>query len=179
MSMHCTNGGSKVVRFRIIARGLFMLFMLSILTAGFKVEAVRADGLPAGAWQFVIFGDTRGDFDPAKMPPYDLSTQTGVSLDLPRIAAKIASLNPDFALHVGDLTLGDLIRTTSQMGFPGLIDIPYAQQFQAAKVALQPITDKGIPIYTVRGNHEVSCGDGIDGHPDPTLAAAYYQAFGG
>lgn len=140
-------------------------------------DAHRDSALPSPhAWRFVILGDTRGDFDPAKTPPYDVSTATGVSLQLPRIAAKIASLHPDFVLHVGDLVGGDMYQEAALL-FPGVVAIPYAQQFQAFKDAIQPITAAHIPFYPVRGNHEVSNTDGVDGHPDPALAAAYHQAF--
>jgi len=87
-------------------------------------------------------------------------------------------MNPEFVLHVGDLVVGDLYRMMAESRYPGLRDIPYAEQFQAFKDAVTPITDGNIPIYTVRGNHEVSCGDGVNGTPDPALAAAYYQARG-
>jgi hypothetical protein len=130
------------------------------------------------AWRFVVFGDTRGDFDPAKHPPYDIATATGVSPQLPRIAAKIASLHPDFVLHVGDLIGGDMYKDAAELGvFPGVVAIPYAEQFQAFKNAIRPITAAHIPFYPVRGNHEVSNTHGVDGDPDPALAAAYQQAF--
>jgi hypothetical protein len=157
----------------------FMVILLVALLAlsGCQGGQVGTPTPSANSWAFVIFGDTRGDFDPAKTPPYDLSTATGVSPVLPQIATKIASMNPEFVLHVGDLTCGDLYRVMAKT-YPGLRDIPYAEQFQAFEDAVQPITAAHIPLYTVRGNHEVSCGDGVDGKPDPTLAAAYYQAFG-
>ena len=132
----------------------------------------------AQSWKFVIFGDTRGDFDPTKTPPYDLGTATGVSPVLPQIAAKIASMKPDFVLHVGDLIMGDGYLDATEIGIPGIVAIPYAQQFAAFKTAVQPITAAHIPLYTVRGNHEVSNTEGAHGNPDPTLAAAYYQAYG-
>ena len=132
----------------------------------------------AQSWKFVIFGDTRGDYDQAKTPPYDFATATGVSLVLPQIAAKIASMNPEFVLHVGDLICGDLYNVAIEAHAPGVVAIPYDQQFGAFKTAVQPITAANIPLYTVRGNHEVSAMEGLNGNPDPTLAAAYYQAFG-
>jgi len=157
---------------------ILMVFLLTVIVTGYTNDAAQAARAPAATWSFVILGDTRGDFDPTKMPPYDITTQTGVSNDLGRISAEVALLNPDFVLHVGDLILGDLIKVTASLGFKGLPDIPFAQQYVAFKTAVKPITDKGIPIYTVRGNHEVSCGDGINGPPDPAQAAAYYQAMG-
>lgn len=129
-------------------------------------------------WSFVIFGDTRGDMDPGKTPPYDPTTATGASLVLPQIAAKIAEVNPEFILHVGDLIAGDLYDDTIAMGVKDVYPIPFSDQFKAFKEAMSPVYEAGIPIYTVRGNHEVSCSDGADGHPKPELAAAYYEAFG-
>lgn len=110
---------------------------------------------PAGSteyWTFVIFGDTRGDFDPAKEPPYNTSTATGVSLLLPQVAAKIASLKPDFVLHVGDMICGDLYEDVIAMGVPNVVPIPYADQLLASKAALSAIYSADIPIYTVRGS---------------------------
>ena len=157
---------------------LLMIIMLVIFTAVFKNESAQAAQAPIAKWSFVIFGDTRGAFDGTKNPPYDIATQTGVSVDLGRIAAEIALLNPDFVLHVGDMIHGDSLHDAISLGYTNLIDIPYATQFQAFKTAVKPITDKGISIYTVRGNHEVSESDGISRPPDPALAAAYNQAFG-
>ncbi|MCX6149555.1 MAG: metallophosphoesterase [Ignavibacteriales bacterium] len=135
---------------------------------------------PAGtdSWTFVIFGDTRGDFDPAKHPPYNASTATGVSLLLPQIATKIASLKPEFVLHVGDLVCGDLYEDVILIGVPNVIAIPYADQFLAFKDAMSPVYNANIPLYMVRGNHEVSNSYGLIRGTDPALAAAYYQAFG-
>lgn len=133
----------------------------------------------ASSWRFVIFGDTRGDFDPGKTPPCDIATATGVSLVLPQIATKIAAMKPEFVLHVGDLCAGDLYNIGIDFHqLPAGSAIPYASQFLAFKNAIRPITTAHIPFYSVRGNHEVSCGDGVNGAPDPALAAAYDQAFG-
>jgi hypothetical protein len=153
------------------------LFLSMTLASCTKDKATEPAGA-ADSWTFVILGDTRGDFDPAKNPPYDASTATGVSLLLPQIATKIASLKPDFVLHVGDLVCGDLYEDVIAMGIPHVVAIPYADQFLAAKAALSPLSDAGIPVYTVRGNHEVSCAVGATGSVQPQLAAAYYEAYG-
>ncbi len=153
-------------------------FVLGLLLASCATDKVTKPAGTADSWTFVIFGDTRGDFDPAKDPPYDASTATGVSLLLPRIATKIASLQPEFVLHVGDLICGDLYEDVIAMGIPNVFPIPFADQLRAAKDALSPIYSANIPIYTVRGNHEVSCSVGATGSVDPQLAAAYDQAFG-
>ena len=127
-------------------------------------------------WSFVIFGDTRGD-DPGSSG-YDPKTATGVSPVLADLAFKIASMHPDFVLHVGDLTSGDLYQDMKMLEPSMNIElIPYAKQFRAFKDAVRPITHAKIPLYTVRGNHEVSCLEGLD-DPDPGLAKAYKEAFG-
>ncbi len=158
------------------------IWPLAVLAISLYVCGCGQGGDPApsaSSWRFVIFGDTRGDFDPAKTPPCDISTATGVSAVLPQIAAKIASMRPEFVLHVGDLVCGDLYNIGIDFHqIPAGSAIPYASQFQAFKTAIRPITDAHIPFYSVRGNHEVSCGDGVNGTPDPALAAAYYQAYG-
>jgi hypothetical protein len=162
-----------------VSRSIWVLVALAIALC---ISGCGQDSTPApsaNSWRFVIFGDTRGDFDPSKTPPCDIATATGVSPVLPQIAAKIASLKPEFALHVGDLAAGDLYNYGVTFGqIPPGSAIPYADQFQAFKQAITPITAASIPTYYVRGNHEISCGDGIDGPPDPALAAAYQQAFG-
>jgi hypothetical protein len=147
------------------------------LTSCIKNKVTGPDGT-TDSWTFVIFGDTRGDLDPTKKPPYNVNTATGVSLLLPRIAEKIASLKPEFVLHVGDLIAGDLYEDILLLGVPDVIAIPYADQFLAFKDAMSPVNNANIPLYTVRGNHEVSNMDGSFRDPDPALAAAYYQAFG-
>ena len=114
-------------------------------------------GLARGDWSFAILGDTRG--------PHH--TTTGVSPDLHAIATKIASMNPDLVLHCGDLCNGD--DTNASFAFT------YNQQFDHWKSAMNPVTAVGIPIYTVRGNHENACGEGP---PLMDLKQAYYDACG-
>jgi hypothetical protein len=160
-------------RNRIVYSSLYLALLATILGCGGGGASESSD-----PWSFVIFGDTRGDMDPTKNPPYDASTATGVSLVLPQIAAKIADLHPDFVLHVGDLVAGDLYDDTIAMGAQDVVPIPFRQQFEAFKDAMSPVYAANIPVYTVRGNHEVSCSDGADGNPKPELAAAYYEAFG-
>ena len=115
-------------------------------------------------WSFVMLGDTRGSGD---------TTATGVSLDLPAIAQKIASLKlkPDLVMVAGDLVNGNDVPAGSPLN-------DYALQFDNWKAAMQPVfnysTNTGIPIYTVRGNHENMCSEGA---PIPALKQAYYDAF--
>ena len=117
--------------------------------------AVQAD------WSFVMLGDTRGE---------ESKTTTGVSRELNAIAQKIASLNPDLVMVAGDLCNGD--------DLPVDTTLTYADQFANWKTAMQPVfnysTGTGIPIYTVRGNHENNCGEGA---PIAALKQAYADAF--
>ena len=132
---------------------------------GFSMWVI-ASFLPAAAlhadWSFVMLGDTRGTRD---------TTTTGVSLDLPSIAQKIASLNPSLVMVAGDLVNGNDVPATSSLN-------NYALQFDNWKAAMQPVynytTNTGIPIYTVRGNHENMCSEGA---PIPALKQDYYDAF--
>ena len=118
--------------------------------------AVHAD------WSFVMLGDTRGIKD---------TTATGVSLELSAIAQEIASLNPSLVMVAGDLVNGNDVPASSPLN-------DYSLQFNNWKAAMQPVfnysTNTGIPIYTVRGNHENMCSEGA---PIPALKQAYYDAF--
>ena len=113
-------------------------------------------------WSFVMLGDTRGIRD---------MTTTGVSLELPAIAQKIAALNPDLVMVAGDLINGNDVPAISPLN-------DYALQFDNWKAAMQPVfnysTNKGIPIYPVRGNHENM---DSEGPTIPALKQAYSDAF--
>ncbi len=113
-------------------------------------------------WTFAMLGDTRGEKS---------TTTTGVSTNLNIIAQKIASLNPDLVMVAGDLCNGNDIPSSSPLN-------DYALQFACWKTAMQPVfnysTGTGIPIYTVRGNHENNDGEGPT---IPALKQAYYDAF--
>ena len=118
-------------------------------------------------WSFAVIGDTRGE---------DTSTTTGVSLYLPAIASVMA--NPS-SVQSGAITpsavfvSGDLINGNDVL--PPAIPIDYLDQFNYWKVAMAPLG--GIPIYTVRGNHENNADDNWPTIDD--LKNAYYTAFGG
>jgi hypothetical protein len=71
----------------------------------------------------------------------------------------------------GDLVNGNDVPATSPLN-------DYALQFVNWKAAMQPVfnysTNMGIPIYTVRGNHENM---DSEGPTIPALKQAYYDAF--
>jgi hypothetical protein len=139
---------------------------MQLITRYLMPVAIVALALGAGGaradWTFVMLGDTRGERD---------TTATGVSLYLPNIAQKIASLNPELVLVCGDLVNGNDVPTDSVL-------TNYSLQFDYWKAAMQPVFNyaagTGSPIYPVRGNHE-NCD-----HEGPTvhhLKEAYYDAF--
>ena len=107
--------------------------------------AGNASAASAGSarWSFVVFGDTR---DATR------NTQKGISPLLGRMAEAIAAERPALVLHIGDLINGYY---TSQ-GSP--LHGQYGEMFENWKTAVKPIYDfdrrTGIPLYTVRGNHE-------------------------
>jgi len=140
---------------------------------------------PAG-WSFVMFGDCRGDDD----------TATGISPYLNIMAQKMASLNPQLVIVAGDLCNGDCLDgpyipangDTPASGSPlypagGIFNnaaakTMYAGQFDRWKEAMKPVFDyntkTGIPIYTVRGNHE---NQDQGKAPVEVLKLAYQEAF--
>jgi predicted phosphodiesterase len=100
-------------------------------------------GMQGGTWKFVVIGDTRDE-------EYD--TETGISPYLGELASGIAQEAPDLVLHNGDLINGYYVDNSSS------ISGNYTAMFANWKKAMAPIYDytngTGIPIYTVRGNHE-------------------------
>ncbi len=132
-------------------------FLVSVTVALLCAPALQAD------WSFVMLGDTRGARS---------TTTTGVSTELPAIAAKIASLNPELVLVAGDLCNGNDVPSGSTLS--------YAEQFANWKTTMAPVynysTGTGIPIYTVRGNHE---NNDSEGPPIVELKQAYADAFSG
>jgi hypothetical protein len=139
------------------------------------VVAVANSASAQNSWSFVMLGDTRDEDN----------TSTGISSHLNTIAQKIASLNPQLVIVAGDLCNGDALNTNSPLyptngnfGTPAAKAI-YAGFFTNWQTAMQPVfnysTGVGIPIYTVRGNHE-----NVDGNrekPITELMQAYQEAF--
>lgn len=125
-------------------------------------------------WSFVMLGDTRDENN----------TATGVSPHLNTIAQKIASLHPQFVLVAGDLCNGDCLNSSSPLYPPNgnftdeNAKAIYAGEFSRWKIAMQPVFDYatgvGIPIYTVRGNHE---NNDAEAAPVEVLKQAYQEAF--
>jgi hypothetical protein len=127
-------------------------------------------------WSFVMLGDTRDENN----------SSTGIGAYLNTIAQKIASLHPQLVIVAGDLCNGNCLDTNSPLYPPGgnftnaAMKAVYAQFFANWKAAMLPVFDystgKGIPIYTVRGNHESN--DSGQAPIEP-LKEAYREAFSG
>jgi hypothetical protein len=139
-----------------------------IVAAGANAAAAQTN------WSFVLLGDTRdGD-----------NTSTGISTNLPAIAQKIASLHPQLVIVAGDFCNGNALNTNSPLyppdgNFTNLaMKAVYAKFFDNWKAAMQPVFDysagTGIPIYTVRGNHE---SNDTGQAPIEVLKQAYREAF--
>jgi 3',5'-cyclic AMP phosphodiesterase CpdA len=126
------------------------------------------------SWSFVMLGDTRGEND----------TATGINPNLNIIAQKIASLNPQLVIVAGDLCNGNCLNPNSPLYPPdtnfnnAAMKAVYAGFFANWKSAMQPVfdysTSNGIPIYTVRGNHEAN---DTGQAPIEVLKQAYQEAF--
>jgi hypothetical protein len=116
-----------------------LLSLLCISLGLFPCTALSA----APVWSFVVMGDTRDA---------TTDTLTGISPDLPRLAAAVAAEKPDLVIHTGDLANGYF--TTGNSPMHGR----YREMFRNWKAAMKPLhdyaTDRGVPVYLVRGNHE-------------------------
>ncbi len=136
---------------RLIPRAVVWMGVLFL-----SASSLRAD------WSFALLGDTRGE---------GATTATGVSPYLNTIAQKMATLNPELVLVAGDLCNGNDVPSGSPLE-------DYALQFNNWKTAMQPVfnytLNTGVPIYTVRGNHE---NNDSEGAPIAALKQAYYDAF--
>ena len=110
-------------------------------------------------WSFAVICDTRGNAG----YPEDLSNPDNWvnSVALKAISTAIAADNVDLVLAPGDLILGNLTFVSPTTYYP--LD----EQYNILNSALAPITNKGIKIYPVRGNHET-----YDGAPKTNGATA-------
>lgn len=113
---------------------VILFFFLIITTRLF------AENIP---WKFIVMGDTRDN---------TTATLTGISPDLSLLISAIASEKPELVIHTGDLCNGYYTDKDSPMHGK------YTEMFRNWKKAVSPLhdleTNKGIPLYAVRGNHE-------------------------
>ena len=90
-------------------------------------------GLAEIPWKFVVVGDTRSNGE-----------DNGVNIAiLGEIADEIVAQNAEFVLVPGDLVIGGVNQTAIE------------SQFNTWRNTMQPVYDDGIPVYVVRGNHDV------------------------
>jgi hypothetical protein len=144
---------------------ILALVVLCLLTVVFTVEYTKDDSTEA--WTFAVFCDTRGDNN-------DTSGKSGINDALvDALAAAIVNDSCDLVLVPGDMINGWWANGSTS----------YAVQFTNWKSAMEPVYSARIHVYTVRGNHE----DGSAHYPpeppysptpDPSLKAAYLDAFG-
>lgn len=124
-----------------IITSAFIIFC--IVFGLFANQCLFAESVSNERWSFVVFGDTR-----------DLSkdTKTGISPFLSKLAERIAAEKPALVIHTGDLVNGYYTHASSP------VHGKYDEMFENWKRAVKPIYDfnrrMGIPLYTVRGNHE-------------------------
>ena len=138
------------------------------------VVAVANTASAQNSWSFVMLGDTRDANN----------TSNGVSPYLNAMAQEIASLHPQLVIVAGDLCNGNALNTDSPRYPAGgnftnaATKAIYAEFFANWKAAMQPVfdysTSNGIPIYTVRGNHE---SNDTGQAPIDVLKQAYQEAF--
>jgi len=105
----------------------------------------------AGTWKFVSIADTQSGLTPTN------AVNTNVCIPMAR---QIVNERPDFVLIPGDLILG------ADPGDHAALLAEYAQWTNA----FSSIYSAGIPIYPVRGNHEI--------YGDDTNGTVYLSVFG-
>ena len=90
-------------------------------------------GLAETPWKFIVVGDTRSN-----------GGDNGVNVAiLGELADEIVAKNAEFVLVPGDLVIGGVDQTELE------------SQFDTWRETMQPVYDADIPVYVVRGNHDV------------------------
>jgi hypothetical protein len=126
---------------------LFLVLALAACLVACETKSSQADGGISGdggeVLRFIWMADSRGD-----------TLEAPVNIDVVNaIVAQIKKLNPQpaFVVYGGD------------MSYRGYIGKSYT--FQAFKALFTPLTDAGVPLYTMVGNHELyyEHSDGPDG----------------
>jgi len=146
--------------------------MLAALSLMFVAVANTASA--ENGWSFVMLGDTRDADD----------TSIGINTNLNTMASMIASLNPQFVIVAGDMCNGNCLNTNSRL-YPtngiftnAAMKAIYKGFFTNWQAAMKPVFDyttgRGIPIYTLRGNHESNDSGQA---PIEVLKEAYQEMF--
>ncbi|MBK9966652.1 MAG: DUF1566 domain-containing protein [Holophagales bacterium] len=113
---------------------------------GSYVPAVPGTSAPSTAWRFAVVGDTHVTANSFAVPAEIVSALLNESVDL--------------VLVPGDLVEGGKGATSAQM----------QRQLEVWQRTMAPLTDAGIGVYPVRGNHEADV---------PGGASAWAAAFSG
>lgn len=109
---------------------LNVLLMIAVITA------VCASTAMASSWKFAVLDDSRAkDWD---------NNGFGVAANtLGILVNDIKSQSVDLVIFPGDMATGETNNTTS-----------LSQQLDSWKSIMKPLSDAGVAIYTIRGNHE-------------------------
>jgi len=114
------------------------LFIIVLFTS---CSTKRKEHSSEKPWNFVVTGDSRSG-----------SEGSGVNEAIfSKIANEISNEQIDFVLFNGDICYGHSDR--KGLGDSAAL-VRLEEEFRVYLKTLQPITSKGIPVYTVRGNHE-------------------------
>ncbi len=132
MCVQQRDTGRETLNPRCSCRRNGVLFFLAFLAV-----AVLAVPQPALALRAVLISDTQG----SKGPNYDFINKT----ETEAVNKAILAMNPkpDMVFCLGDLAGRGF---TEETGY----------QFEAWKELMRPITDAGIPLYVIKGNHELT-----------------------
>ena len=96
-------------------------------------------GAGAAPWKFAVFCDSRGG-----RTGTDGSERGARTAEVRPLAQAVAAEQVDLVIVPGDLVAGSAL-----LG-------PLAEQLQAWKQAMAPVYDARIPVYVIRGNHELA-----------------------
>ena len=107
------------------------LAAMMLVSAG--CGSLRSGSGEGGAWRFVVLGDSRGNDDGVNLPV------------LQELAHAVARERPAFVLFSGDLVIGGAGTNAVER-----------QLLLWRRVFDEPLQAAGIPVYAVRGNHDVA-----------------------
>lgn len=153
-------------KFRLKALALLIPLLLagcsSDGTWGLGGSDVTVDPPPsipaATSWSFAVVCDSRAAYETDNLPAYYDATY-GISPFYKNVALALSKeTGIDFAFFPGDLMRGKK---------PTLTGAEMAADLDKWKTLTQPVEDAGIPVYTIRGNHdanEVSDPTGANGN---------------
>jgi len=119
---------------KINSLSLICVMLLAVLTMITGCQSAATKAQSHEKWHFIVVGDSRGN---------DTGVNTRI---LSEIAQQIIIDNPDFLLFPGDLINGSRDA-----------DI-HRKQITKWRDTMQPVRDANIPIYPVRGNHDLGPG---------------------